>query len=389
MTVRLSIAIMHHPARAAKISEIVAACAPLPARVIADPEPDGPPSPLRTAKKAWAAVAPGATHHLVLQDDLTLTDGFAEHILAAVEAQPDAAITLYVNWHSTPNSYFVRRAVESGTAWAPLFDAFVPTLGLVLPAAVATELAAYLATVPDDVRHDDRVIAEFCREKGTPVLAAVPHLVEHGDLRSVAGNEVDGDRHAAVFLREWDAPVGYWQTKPEVLDRSVARAAHRSPADFSVEFHNSECRLRFARPGAGEHIWHPFGWYWQDWCSLIGVDADEALDSCHRFLGRYRNRLTHDSEVRHGILPVRLAVEMWAAAYILGFDTADPDLHPAGDLRAALLRAAFTSWIDCGLLPEDRSALDQESKRILVDIGVNAAACGRLTRTEPQIRQVS
>lgn len=359
---KLSVAIMHHPDRAAQAAAIQAACAPLAARVVADPDPLGLPSPLRTAKKAWAAVDPGATHHLVLQDDVTLTDRFAEHVQRAVAAQPAAAIALYVNWHSTPNSYFVRRAVEAGAAWAPLYDAFVPTLGLVLPAPQARALAGYLAGVPDDVRHDDRVIAEFCRLHGIPVLAAVPHLLEHGSFRSIAGNETDGERHATVFLPGWSAEASYWDTRPQVLTASAQRAAHRSAADFSVELHNSETRLRFARPAAGEHIWHPFGWYWQDWCPLIGLDPGEVVERGRPVIDRYA-------------VPERLAGEIWAAGYILGSDSMDPGA--SGELRTELLRHAFRTWLACGLLPEDQAGLDEHHRAGLVDIAVDAVAHGR------------
>nr|WP_052478708.1 hypothetical protein [Kibdelosporangium sp. MJ126-NF4]CEL20154.1 hypothetical protein [Kibdelosporangium sp. MJ126-NF4]CTQ97379.1 hypothetical protein [Kibdelosporangium sp. MJ126-NF4] len=359
---KFSIAIMHHPDRAAQAAAVQAACAPLAARIVADPDPHGIPSPLRTAKKAWAAVDPDATHHLVLQDDVTLTDGFAGHIHRAVAAQPAAAITLYVNWHSTPNSYFVRRAVEAGAAWAPLFDAFVPTLGLVLPTHQARALAEYLAGIPDDIRHDDRVIAEFCRQRGIPVLAAVPHLLEHGALRSIAGNELDGERHATVFLSRWSAQASYWETAPHVLAASTRRAAHRSATDFSVELHNSETRLRFARPAAGEHIWHPFGWYWQDWCPLIGMDPVDVVHRGRQVIGRYD-------------VPARLAGEIWAAGYILGFDSLDT--AATGELRTVLLRNAFRTWLACGLLPEDQADLDERRRDQLIDIAVEAVAHGR------------
>ncbi|SDZ35237.1 hypothetical protein SAMN05421504_11395 [Amycolatopsis xylanica] len=358
MTVQLSVAIMHHPSRADRIGELVRSCAPLAARVVTDPDPGGPPSPLRTAKKAWAAIEPGATHHLVLQDDIHLMPGFGHQLPQAVAAQPSAALTLYVNWHSTPNSYFVRRAVESGSAWAPLFPGFVPTLGLVLPVDEARALAGYLETVPDDVRHDDRAIATFVADRAIPVLAAVPHLLEHGTLSSVAGNELDGERHAAVFT-DTSLPSGYWETSSSVLGELADRAAHRRSGDFAVEFHNSETRLRFARPGAGEHIWHPFGWYWHDWCDLVGVDRDDIAGTCP--------------------LPTRLGMEIWAAGYLLGADTANPRAE-RGVLRADLLKVAFESWLKCGLLPEDQASLTRLSARHLANLGVAAVAQGNVAR---------
>ncbi|AJC53647.1 hypothetical protein GZL_01043 [Streptomyces sp. 769] len=57
--------VMHHPRRAGVLPGLLEACAPFPVRVAEDPEPDGPPSPLRTAKRAWAAVGE-TTHHVVI-----------------------------------------------------------------------------------------------------------------------------------------------------------------------------------------------------------------------------------------------------------------------------------------------------------------------------------
>src|SRR5690606_16301712 len=138
----LSVVVMHHPARG-DVSALVRACAPLDVRVVEDADPDGPPSPLRTAKRAWAAVAPGATHHLVLQDGVTPVPGFAGLVRRAVRARPRHAVALSSNWNSPRNAYLVRAAAAAGQAWAPLgHDEWVPTLGLVLPADGALRLAA-------------------------------------------------------------------------------------------------------------------------------------------------------------------------------------------------------------------------------------------------------
>ncbi|MEE3918910.1 Gfo/Idh/MocA family oxidoreductase [Micromonospora sp. BRA006-A] len=117
--IRLSVAIMHHPRRRERIPPLVRDCA-LTARVVTDPDPDGVPSPLRTAKVAWRAVADGATHHLVLQDDIRLIRSFATQVHRAIAARPEHGISLYSHWDSPQNSYLVRRAVIAGWPFAPL-----------------------------------------------------------------------------------------------------------------------------------------------------------------------------------------------------------------------------------------------------------------------------
>jgi hypothetical protein len=369
---RMSVAIMHHPARSGRLPKLLDSCAALSPRVVTDPDPDGPPSPLRTAKRAWAAIAPGATHHLVLQDDIELMPAFPENLLAAVGQQPTTGITLYVNWHSTPNAYYVRRAAVTGAPWTPLCPSWTPTLGLVLPTEHARALAAHLATIPDDVRHDDVVITDFCRDRSIRVVAAVPHLLDHPGTASLAGNETDGDRHATVFAGDGTTAPPHWSTRRAVVSALAARATVTAWNDYSVEMHNSECRIRFTRPSGAEAPVHPFGWYWYDWCHLVGVDREALMDDCEAFLRTRR--------ARTGTAPLRISSEIWAAGYLLGADAATvaPGQRPgtAADQRPALVSDAVASWIDSGLSPPDARRLDGSTRAALVGLGTAAVRAG-------------
>ncbi|MFE0427438.1 hypothetical protein [Streptomyces sp. NPDC058953] len=69
---RVSSAVMTHPVRRAQAQEL---CDRLGLGGLAmDPEPDGPPSALRTALVAWSRIADGATHQLFIQDDFPAPD---------------------------------------------------------------------------------------------------------------------------------------------------------------------------------------------------------------------------------------------------------------------------------------------------------------------------
>lgn len=345
----LSIAVMHHPKRAAQLPELLASCGSLPIRVVADPDPTGPPSPLRTAKRAWAAIADGATHHMVLQDDVAPIARFDEHLRAAVAAQPDRAITLHIGWQSAPNAYLVRLAAAVGSAWAALSPSWTPTYGLLLPVALARDLAAHLAGIPDERRDDDRIITPYLADNDVAVLAPVPHLLEHADDIGVTGNADDGRRRATVFLP--GHPVD-WSASEDLL----AALVERVDAGVAVELHNSECRIRFARPGSGETMSHAFGWYWADWCPLLGVDPDQVLSG----------------------MPVhaepRLAAEVWAAGWLLGFDAAR--VGSAARRDDTVLRAALASWIDSGLCDTDLSASTPRTRAALTDLAVTAVEHG-------------
>lgn len=344
----VSVAVMHHPKRADTLPELLAACGSLPARVITDPDPNGPPSPLRTAKRAWAAIADGATHHLVLQDDVTPIAHFDEHLPAAVAAHPDRAITLHIGWQSAPNAYHVRLAAAVGSPWAALSPSWTPTYGLLLPIAAARELATYLADIPDARRDDDRVITRYLAEAGIAVLAPVPHLLEHADDIGVTGNADDGRRRATVFLPEHSVD---WTTSTGLL----AALAGAVDTGIAIELHNSECRIRFARPDSVETMSHAFGWYWAEWCPLLGVAPDDVLTG-----------LPPHAEPR-------LAAEVWAAAWLLGFQAARVAPDPKRD--DTVLRAALASWIDSGLCDTDLAA----PRESLIDLAMIAVEHGGKT----------
>ncbi|MFJ1717215.1 hypothetical protein [Streptomyces sp. NPDC088260] len=380
----ISVAVMCHPVRREAVADLVTALHPLHPRLVWDPNPGAGPSPLRTAKLAWSDVAPDATHHLVLQDDVMLVPGFADHLKALVAMREKDAIALYVNWNSPHNSYHVRSAAMAGSAWAPLtLEEWVPTLGLVLPADAARSLGAHLQRYPDELRDDDELVAKFCQAEGISVVATVPHLLEHGMGSSVAGNDGHGRRQATVFTGEDLIPMGRWATHPGLRsfpDRAVA-LSH----PFSVGLVASRCGLRFQRGTAGEPVEHPFIWGWRDWAPLVGADP-------RRIAGSFRSRASAgDIKVqgegkvrgRHQSDTGRLdltRLEVWAAGYLLGLDVASAawptppaeHLAMAGELR---LNALWT-WIASGLTEPDTLAFGEAGVEELVRLCAHAVSSG-------------
>ncbi|MFW6690932.1 hypothetical protein [Streptomyces sp. MAR4 CNX-425] len=362
--VRLSTVVMCHPTRLAGAERVAAECAPLPARVVRDPDPDGLPSPLRTAKVAWAAVAPGATHHLVVQDDARLDPGFATHVTALLERHPDRAVSLSVLWVSPYNSYRVRQAAVGGYAAVRLAPwEWVPSLGLALPADTARELAAYLARFPDDTRDDDEHIAVFCAERGIPVVAPVPHVLDHGTGPSVAGNDHHGVR---LSVARADGPVGtaHW-AGPELAD-----PARHGGLGYAVELVASRCHVRLRRSGAQEAAEQPFTWPWRPWSALLGV-AHETIGAAARAAGP-----------PPAALPAEAAGEVWAAGYLLGALTPDAgDARPEHRrVRESARAAALRSWITAGLRPADLAELGEEGRAAAAGWAARAVAAGRAAR---------
>ncbi|MCC2333039.1 hypothetical protein [Cellulomonas wangsupingiae] len=367
--VALSTVVMHHPARADRVCALLSAVAPLATRVVVDPDPTGPPSPLRTAKLAWAAVADGATHHLVLQDDIVPLRGFAAHVLNAVAGRPDAGVTLYAHWKSPHNAYLVRRAAVLGAPWARLCRVeWTPTLGLVLPADEARALAEYLSHLPDELLDDDDYVTPFCVERGLPVLATVPHLLDHGDAPSLSGYEDEGERRATVFDQAWTVPREHWsgQPTPAVVEARTC----------AVELRESRCVLRFLRAGTDEPLEHAFGWDWYEWAPLVDVDVDVVLDRWERAAGEVVLRgvpLTGSPDER----VLRVSVEVWAACYLLGRDVATEartrTLDPLGD---AVRLGAVRAWIEAGLALADLTELGRDERVALDELGARGLAAG-------------
>ncbi|MFI9747069.1 hypothetical protein [Streptomyces sp. NPDC052494] len=369
---------------------------------------------MRTAKLAWAAIEPGATHHVVFQDDIHPVAEIADDLLAAVAARPDHGISLYVNWNSPQNSYLVRRSAALGSPWAPLSPReYTPTLGLVLPAGAAADLAAYLSTLPDHLRDDDEMVTLFCRGAGIPVVAAVPHLLDHGGDRSLAGNDSHGSRHATVFGTERSLGRGHWTPEATAAELHARQPGSGPGPHYTVELTDSTCRIRFVLPGGEEPVEHPLGWYWHDWCALLGVDRD-------RVAGSWRAAVSPPSPLAGAgaFAPsgdhAALGLELWAACYLLGADAAGlvegrgrgrgrgriavrgPE-SPAVHATADLARKAIGSWVASGLGVRDHELVGAAERRGLVELGTaaldrgwrdRAAGPGRRPGTRSGLEQV-
>ena len=141
---------------------------------------------------------------------------------------------------------------------------------------------------------------------------------------------------------------------PDLLAALVTRA----DSGRAIELRNSECRIRFARPDSPETASHSFGWYWPEWCPLLGVTPDEVLADLP----------TAD------FAETRMTAEIWAAAWLLGHDAAQ--IGQAQPRIDAVLRAALASWIDSGLCDTDLAALTSETRGALIDLAMSAFSYG-------------
>jgi hypothetical protein len=230
--VRLSTVVMAHPQRGAAARRLRDSYPELGIEVVYDPDPDGPPATLRAARLAWGKVTDGATHHLVLQDDVELCDDFARLLYRAAETGPAGPLSLFANWASR-SGQMVRLAALSGATWAPVLDPYVPTQALMLPAQLAREFAVYAQGLPF-TEPDNLAMSSFLAGNGLTTYVSCPNLVEHVGTDSLLWHDVMfGIRSSVLF-------PGEDKVLPETFDDSVVESQcvphFESLAGFAVVF---------------------------------------------------------------------------------------------------------------------------------------------------------
>jgi len=196
--IKLSSAVMAHPKRVESAKKLRDSCPALGLQLALDPDPDGPPATIRTARLAWGLAATTATHHLVLQDDTELCSGFAEAVTRAVAAAPNRPLAFFTSWQSR-TAQMVRLAALVGKAWAPMVDRFVPPQALVLPTALAEEFAERAERLDLSVT-DGKAMTMFLRSRKAEALVSAPNLVEHTQVPSLLGHDlILGPRPSVLF----------------------------------------------------------------------------------------------------------------------------------------------------------------------------------------------
>lgn len=323
----ISAAVMTHPRRQAEAARLADALCRWHTSVALDPRPDGPPTTLRTALAAWAAIRPDATHHLVLQDDVELCQDFVERIESAALEHPDTPLAFYANWDSW-NGAATRAAALSGARWVPAVPGeWIPTLALLLPRRDVEALLS--AGLPDEAKPepDDVFLARDLNARGRQVLISVPHLVEHAGQPSLIGNDTYGARHSACFaddLPDRDHPTS--SGRAAVENSSWAGTArlpqvlvHRLRGRAHIVLTSREIR------GGEPHF----------------ISLRTYLDET----GMTGRSLTHWEKIRPNLQTpdglLWLCEELWYCAYVLGAHTT----YSQGNPPLRLVRVALRSLV--------------------------------------------
>jgi hypothetical protein len=295
----VSVAVMSHPRRNHEASLLAERLEG--ARVVCDPEPGEDPSPLKTSLHAWRAVEPGATHHLVVQDDIDLSDGFLRRVRAGVQLFPDSAIAFYCNWNSA-NGAAVRLAAAAGATWAEETGAeYFPTLAMVLPSRHIDAYLEFAAPFAGLWRDDDEVVREFLVSRGIGAVLSVPSLVQHGHLPSLAGNAAHGIRRAACF-------------SPRVAHDEAREAVAHSIAQ--IPWLKAGRVLSMVRSGAQPHSGAQPDYLRRPWTEMLAPLRLDAADLRGRF-GKLTVRDARLDKARTDLGDL-FVYSLWLASYLMG-----------------------------------------------------------------------
>lgn len=297
-----------------------------------DPEPTAAPSAMRSARLAWSLVDGEATHHLVVQDDVWLPDGFGSLLHTTVAARPDRCLALFAEWGSR-TANMARLAILVGAGSAEVIDDYIPTQALVLPAATARDLARHLSGLPDEGPPEDVAVMSYLQAIGAVPLVCVPNFVEHLDVpsSSLAGNAHLGERRS-FCLQHYSAQVADGTLTG--IDLVPHLSFRKGVATFLIRDEG--------RPDGWRSV--PAG----EVLSLLGVRLPDLAQAFERDLAEFGPLGTAPA----GITSEHL-LEIWLTAFSLGLRAAE--LAPAGQeqvlvaLEGAAAQRAMASLFPGGL----------------------------------------
>lgn len=316
--VRISAAVMTHPERMGRAVLLRERCGDLGPRIVVDPDPGGCPSAWRTARAAWRSVHPEATHHLVIQDDAQLADGFVPALAAAVQARPLDALALFAEWGSR-TAGAVRLAAAMGAAWAECADDYIPCVAIVLPFAEAVAFDAYAEKHSSEVDPDDVVLLRFLAERSVRALTPVEGLVDHDQCESLVGNKIMGLRRAVRYQDAWSG----------LSDSTVCE----TPSAIPYYDWWDQQAVAFV-PDAGS----PDGWARLRSASafeFLGADVSVADMS-------FDERQDALSERLRDLVSTIILREIWKTAFMFGFVIADQFGAPGLSANERFVEAAAT-----------------------------------------------
>lgn len=149
------------------------------------------------AVRAWKAVKSGASHHLVLQDDIVLCRNFLSTVERLCELRPSHPLTLFTMRKGT------REAVEKDSHWVRV-EYGVWGQATLLPTFMIPQMLRWndKHIRPDFGLPDDARISLWMEHHRIPAFAPAPNIVEHLDDSSTLGHRTPLPRKSRLFIGE-------------------------------------------------------------------------------------------------------------------------------------------------------------------------------------------
>jgi hypothetical protein len=195
-SVSLAVVVQHHPKRARLLDSLLPALGECD--VISDPNPDGPPSAIRTYLACLRAMPPWATHLLVIQDDARPCADFRGRARRAVIWKPETLLALFLGGAPARSARLAQQASRRGEDFVLMHASdWTPTVATVWPRVLARRFLAWCDEHPKLIKMgDDSVTGAWTTAEKIPVWATVPSLVEHPDVEpSLIGRKTGAGRN--------------------------------------------------------------------------------------------------------------------------------------------------------------------------------------------------
>lgn len=167
--------------------------------------------PWWNAKRCWThALTTDSTHHLLLQDDVEVCDGFVEGLPQIVAGFPDDVISLFAMPRKGFSGMDCRWGEAEGT-WG---------CAVVMPKALIWEFLQWeQENIKPEFKHDDSRVSLWCCNTKRTVKVPFPNPVNHLDMKSTMGNRWSKPRVSDNFLSEPISSINWLETSP--MMRSV------------------------------------------------------------------------------------------------------------------------------------------------------------------------
>lgn len=227
--VKIDIRIMASPKRRPYVMKMLCDLGLDESIVAWDDRPNGG-SPMYTSRKAWLAPIPdGATHRLVLQDDVEMVDRFGELIQTAAENFPKALWSFYEGRTSITGSADKKKP----SPYIRIKGCCCYGVALMMPVEYIEPCFKWIeAELGADYKHDDCGIGLYSLINGVAVFSTIPSLVQHiAPTESLMKGHSRASKTSAVYEGKEVFGKYDWNDKNYTVSKMTVNQTWLAPDD--------------------------------------------------------------------------------------------------------------------------------------------------------------